>query len=206
MKRTALLLALSVVGCAHATDSEVIAVAEKPQTIAAIDTVDTTRLLPEGQGTAEAAQRALAELLAAHLGTVGIVRAPVAPDAVVADLPAPGWAVRARLVMKPELFCLVTLEPIATQPKEQAVAAAPWSVLDAWDQVHRGLIQLAPPKLPPLPPDRFARLRAEATAAVQHDPPLTIVEYKRAPRPITDAPDRPYYTPPTEDSGLRAKP
>jgi hypothetical protein len=194
--KPSLAVVLFAVGCAHATDSQIIAVADKPSTLMTVDTVDTARLRSDQTSAAEAAH-ALVELMAAQMATVGMVRAPVGDEEIAVELPAPGWVLRARLAMRPELFCVLTLEPLATQPTLHAVTAAPWSVHDAFERVHRGLLSLRPPREPPMPPPRFARLRREATVAAQanRDPSLTQHEYKRTPRPISEQPERPYYTP-----------
>jgi hypothetical protein len=193
--------ALGVAGCGHVKDSQIISLAEKPSTIMIVDTIDTARLRSDENTKPEAAARELAELIAAHMATVGIVHAPVSSANITVELPAPGWLLRARLSMRPELFCMLTLEPLATQPAEHAVQAAPWSVLDAFERVHRGVIALRPPKELPIPLERFNRLREEATMAAteNRDPPLTQNEYMRTPRPISEQPDRPYYTPPASD-------
>jgi hypothetical protein len=204
----AVLLTVAAVGCAHVKDAQVIAVAERPSTIASIDTIDTARLRSDETTRPETAARELAELIAAHMAVVGIVRAPVSSADITVELPAPGWILRARLAMRPELFCMLTLEPLATQPTERAVEAAPWSVLDAFDRVHRGVISLLPPREPPIPLARFSRLRQEATVAAQanRDPPLTQVEYRRTARPISEAPERPYYTPTSDAAGASERP
>jgi hypothetical protein len=200
MKPSLALVAIAVAGCAHAKDSQIIASAEKPSTLMSVDTVDIARLRSDENTTPDTAARALAELIAAHMATVGIVRAPVSSSVITVELPAPGWLLRARLSMRPELFCLLTLEPIATQPTEHAVVAAPWSVQDAFDRVHRGVVSLRPPRDQPIPIARFNRLRQEATVAAQanRDPALTPLEYRRTPRPISEQPERPYYTPSTD--------
>ena len=207
-RSVALGVALGASGCAHVQEAKVVAVVEKPSTIVSIDTVDTARLRSDETTQPETAARELAELIAEHMATVGIVRVPVSSDDITVELPAPGWILRARLVMRPELFCKLTLEILATQPTEHGVLAAPWSVHDAFDSVHRGVISLRPPRDPPMPPARFSRLRHEATAAEQanRDPPLTPVEYRRTPRPISQAPERPYYTPTTDATNVSDTP
>jgi hypothetical protein len=208
MKPLVLCAALVLSACAHVAESQVIATSEKSSTIVNIDTVDTARLRSDENTQPEVAARQLAELIAAHMATVGIVRAPVSNEDITVELPAPGWVLHARLAMRPELFCMLTLEPLATLPTEHAVQAAPWSVLDALDRVHRGVLSLRPPRDPPIPPARFARLREEATAAAQanRDRPLTPVEYRRTPRPISQQPDRPYYTPSTDTTNSMESP
>jgi hypothetical protein len=105
---------------------------------------------------------------------------------------------RARIAPRPELFCQVTLEPLALAPSEHAVAAAPWSVHDALARVRRGLETLRPPRDPAMDARRFARLRDEASQAARagHDPLLTPAEFVRTPRPIrSEGADAPYYAP-----------
>jgi hypothetical protein len=113
---------------------------------------------------------------------------------------------RARIVPKPEMLCQVSIEPVVTQPSEHPATAAPWSVHDAFAEVRRFVVTLKPAKLPPMAPARFARLRAEATAAASanRDPLLSQTEFARVPRPITDeGTDKPYYVPSSEPSTLQ---
>jgi len=205
MRRLILLLLAAAGGCAHPHEAEVVASYEPRATIGQTFTADTTRLIPSGTpATNEEGVKALAALLDDHLAGVGQLR----PDKnanghidLVAELPAPGWALHVRITPKPELLCLVTIEPIATQPDEHAVDATPWSVQDAFETVRRRATTLLPAKLPPMDPARFARLRAEAAeaAADGRDPLLKPSEYVRVPRPISrEGSDAPYYTPPAE--------
>jgi hypothetical protein len=193
---------LFAVGCGHAHEAEVVSSVESRATIGQTLTVDTTRLQA---AAGDEGVVALTTLLAQHLGAFGQLR-PIARSAdridIVADLPAPGWALRARITPKPEQLCFVALEPLATQPNEHAVDAAPFSVQDAFDEVRRRIPPLSPSKLPPMSPERFARLRAEASeaAAAGRDPLLTPAEYVRMPRPLSaEGTDRPYLVPPTAD-------
>ena len=193
-------LALLATACGHAHEAEVVSTFEPKATIGQSFTADTTRLAP----SADAGQKALIELLEGQLAAVGQPRPDVVtPDHIdlVADLPAPGYALRVRVTPKPDNLCLVMIEPIATQPNDHAVDAAPWSVQDAFEIVRRRAPTLLPSKLPPMPPARFTRLREEATEAAQagHDPALSPSEYVRVPRPISrEGEDTPYYTPPEQ--------
>jgi hypothetical protein len=203
-----ILLALLAAGCAHPHEAEVVASYEPRATIGQAFTADTTRLVPNtNTASGEEGQKALAELLDGQLAAFGQPR-PHKPVRnadgtttleLAVDLPAPGWALRARLVPKPEQMTFVMLEPITTTPDEHAVAQAPWSVLEAFEQVRRRAVALLPSKLPPMEPARFTRLRAEAAeaAAQSRDPLLTPAEYVHVPRPISsEGTDAPYYTPP----------
>lgn len=208
MTRCWILLALGAAACGHAHDAEVVSSIEPRATIGQTFTADTTRVMASGSGGDGV--RALAALLDDHLAAVGKVR----PDKyvrtpkgettsldLVADLPAPGWALRARIIPKPEQMCLVIVEPLATQPNEHPVDSAPWSVHDAFESVRRYAPTLSPSKLQPMDDARFARLRAEAAAAAANgsDRLLTASEYVRVPRPITsEGSDRPYFVPPAE--------
>lgn len=202
--RASLLVPLFVAaGCAHPHDAEVVASYEPRATIGQSFTADTTRLVAGSAATGDAGKKALAALLRDELSAVGQLRPDKSGDGhldLVADLPAPGWALHARITPKPELLCQVTIEPIATQPSEHAVDATPWSVQEAFESVRRHAPSLSPTKLPPMDPARFARLRAEAAdaASAGHDPLLTPSEYVRVPRPISrEGSDAPYYTPPS---------
>jgi N-acetyl-beta-hexosaminidase len=197
---------LFAVACGHAHEAEVVSSYEPRATIGQTFTVDTTRL---SAAAGDEGVVALTTLLATHLGAVGQLR-PVNRAAdrvdVIADLPAPGWALRARITPKPENLCLVAVEPIATQPTEHAVDSAPFSVQDAYDEVRRRIPPLSPSKLPPMSPERFARLRAEAAAAAAEgkDPLLTPTEYVRVPRPLSsEGEDRPYLVPPSADESQK---
>ena len=212
MRRWMLLL-LAAAACAHPHEAEVVATYEPRATIGQTFTADTTRLVPSGTAaTNEEGEKALAALLDDHLAAVGQLRPDKRADGyvdLVADLPAPGWALHVRITPKPELLCLVIIEPIATQPDEHAVDATPWSVQDAFETVRRRAATLQPAKLLPMDPARFARLRAEAAeaAAAGRDPLLKPSEYVRVPRPISnEGSDAPYYTPQpeaTEESAPR---
>jgi hypothetical protein len=197
---------VSLAGCRPPKEAEIVASVEPRATIGANVTADTTRL-QSTPATAEAGTRALVAVLSTNLATVGILRDDKSDGThldLVADLPAPGFALRARITPKPDLFCQVMLEPIAV-PDGRSVSAAPWSVHAAFDEVRRRLSTLQTSKLPPMTQAQFARLRAEAAAAAEanKDPLLTSQEYVRVPRPISDeGPDRPYWTPPAEPSGL----
>ena len=213
MTRTIVALALLAAGCGHTKEAEVTAAVEPPPTIVFYFTADTARV-QSGAPSAAGGVRALATLIAAHFATVGTLRstAPPAgagPATVIVDLPAPGWALRARLEPKPELFAQVTLEPIATEPTDHPVVAAPRRVQRAYDDARLALAAMRPPTPPPMDPARCARLRAEATAAAREDrdPLLTPSEYVRIPRPISsEGPDAPYYTPPQgSESSLLSK-
>ena len=203
MTRTLLLPLVAVLAsCAHPHDAEVVTTYEPRATIGQSFTADTSRLVANGTAaTSEEGTKALAALLRDHLAAVGQLRPDKSADGhvdLVADVPAPGWALRARITPKPELLCQVTIEPIATQPNEHAVDATPWSVQDAFETVRRRAPSLLPAKSPPMDPVRFARLRAEAAEAASagHDPLLTPSEYVRVPRPISrEGSDAPYYTP-----------
>jgi hypothetical protein len=202
MRTLLLTLLFAAAGCGHAHEAEVVSSYEPRATIGQTITVDTTRL---GAASGDDGVVALTTLLAQHLAAVGQLR-PVARAAdrvdIIVDLPAPGWALRARILPKPEQLALVVIEPLATTPNERAVNVAPFSVQDAYDQVRRHIPPLQPSKLPPMDPARFARLRAEATDAANagRDPLLTPEEYVRVPRPLSaEGTDRPYLVPPTGD-------
>jgi hypothetical protein len=205
MRRWMWLLVAAAAGCAHPHDAEVVASYEPRASIGQTFTADTPRLVPSGApATNEAGAKALAALFDEYLAAVGQVRPDKSADGhvdLVADLPAPGWALRVRMTPKPDFLCLVILEPIATQPDEHAVDAAPWSVQDAFETVRRRALTLLPATLPPMDAARFARLRAEAAAAAAdgRDPLLKPSEYVRVPRPISrEGSDAPYYTPQPE--------
>jgi hypothetical protein len=208
MRTVVAVVVIGAAGCGHTKEAEVISAVEPEATIGFSFTADTTRL-QSGAATNEAGVKALRDLLADQLAVVGQLRADrTAADHldVIADLPAPGWALRARIRPNPELLCQVSIEPVALEPAEHTVRTAPWSVQDAFDQVRRRATTLQPAKVPPMEPARFARLRAEATAAAAEgrDPLLSPADFVRIPRPITsEGVDRPYYVPPVEPSTLK---
>ena len=201
MRQWILLGALVGAGCGHAHEAEVVSSYEPRATIGQTFTADTTRLGGDAATSEAAGLKALTELIDGQLAAVGQLR----PDKhegdhidLVADLPAPGWALHVRITSKGELLNLVVIEPIATQPKEHAVDAAPWSVQEAFELVRRRAPTLLPSKFPPMSGARFARLRAEAAAASAEgrDPALSPSEYVRVPRPISrEGEDAPYYAP-----------
>ncbi|MDB4965668.1 MAG: hypothetical protein JWN44_1357 [Myxococcales bacterium] len=198
----------AVAGCHPPKDAEIVSSLDTRATIGFAFTADTTRLQPAEQPSGEAGVRALAAVLSSHLASVGILRDDKADGVhldIVADLPAAGFALRARLTPKLDLLCQVTIEPIATGADEHPVSAAPWSVHNAFEDVHRRVATLQPSKQAPMAQAQFARLRAEAAlaAGANKDPWLTPAEYVRVPRPISDeGPDRGYWVPPSEPSGL----
>lgn len=206
--RRSIVLLLLVAGCGHAHEAEVVSSYQARATIGQAFTADTTRLVPNANTmTSEEGIKALATLLDDQLSTVGQLRSDKTTRnadgtttlELEADLPAPGWALRARLQPKPEQMCFVLLEPIATKPNEHAVDAAPWSVQEAFETVRRNAVTLMPAKLSPMDAARFARLRQEAAeaAAAGRDPLLSPAEYVRVPRPLTsEGADAAYYTPP----------
>jgi hypothetical protein len=206
MRRGSICLALCLAACGHAHEAEVVSSFEPKATLGQTFTADTTRLA----ANADAGQKALIELLEGQLAAVGKPRPDVVgPEHIdlVTDLPAPGYALRARVTPKPDNLCLVMIEPLATQPNDHAVDAAPWSVQEAFEIVRRRAPTLLPSKLPPMPPARFARLREEATDAAKagRDPALSPSEYVRVPRPISrEGEDTPYYTPPAQTKDLPA--
>ena len=201
MRQWILLGALVGAGCGHAHEAEVVSSYEPRATMGQSFTADTTSLGGDAATNEAAGVKALTELLDGQLAAVGQLR----PDKhegdhidLVADLPAPGWALRARVTPKAEALCQVMLEPLATTPNEHTVDAAPWSVQEAFEVVRRRAPTLLPSKLPPMEPARFARLRAEAAeaAAQGRDPSLSPSEYVRTPRPISrEGEEAPYYVP-----------
>jgi hypothetical protein len=203
--RTYVALLLVAGGCAHAKDAEVIDAVEATATIRLSLIADTSRLqsaVPSG----ESGLRALGNIVADHLATVGQPRAPEVSStrwSMTVELPAPGWVLRAQIFSQAELLCQVLVEPLATAPNEHAVTAAPWSVQDALAQVERGLHTLQPSKTPKMDAVRFARLRAQAEAALREgaDAPLTPEAYVHTARPISsDGLEAPYYAPRSEPS------
>jgi hypothetical protein len=201
-------LAVAVSACAHAKPAEVVATVEAPNTIVRYMTIDTARLA-EAAGGEAGTERALAALIEAHLATVGQPRGISAGGDyldVVADLPAPGYALRARITPKSEMLCAVTVEPLGN---EQPLTSAPWSVHDALSELTRGLSSLTRPRRPAMSRNRFARLHAEASAAAHagRDPALTPEEYVRVPRSISnEGDDAPYHVPPQIGDQLRQAP
>jgi hypothetical protein len=198
--RTILICAFVTAACAHQKESQVVAAAEPPETLYHTFTADTARLTSDPNDTATFP--ALVSLVERQLAVVGKPRPNEQrgeQTIVAVDLPAPGWALRARLSPKPEQLCQVTLEPIALAPSEHTVTAAPWSVQRALEDVRRDAMLLKEPRDPPMAPARWQRLRVEAqeAAAAGRDPLLTPNEFVRVPRPITrEGTDAPYYTPP----------
>ncbi len=209
MRTMMLCAALALAGCGHAREAEVVSAYEPRATIGQIFTADTTRVHPPGGASPDAGVKALTEIFATHLAAVGQLR-PEQRSAdhidLVADLPAPGWALRVRVTPKPEQLCLVSIEPLATAPSEHTVDATPWSVQDAFEELRRRAPALQPSTLQPMDAARFARLRAEAAAAAAagKDPSLTPSEFVRVPRPLSsEGPDRPYVVPPSVDDSQR---
>jgi hypothetical protein len=201
-------LVLAFAGCAHPKEAELVASVEAPSTIVHFLTVDTARLPGVGPGD-ESGEKALAALLESYLATVGQPRGRVAAHDhldVIADLPAPGYALRARISPKSELLCAVALEPLKDN---QPLTAAPWSVHDALSELRRSVSALSPPRRPAMTRANFVRLTHEAAQAerAHRDPPMTPEEYVRVPRSISnEGADAPYHVPPVIGTELKAAP
>jgi hypothetical protein len=198
---------LVVVGCHPPKDAEVVSAVDPHATIGASFHLDLLRL-PAAAPTSDAAVTALASIVSTHLATIGLLRDNKRDGTyvdVVADLPAPGFALRARISPEPDQQCRLLLEPITASADAHPVAAAPFSVHLAFDDVRRHLASLRPARQAPMSQAQFARLRAEAAvaASANRDPPITSAEYARVPRPIGDDAERPYALPPTDPSTLK---
>src|SRR5439155_17959591 len=104
-------------GCRPPKDAEIVSSVEARATIGVSFAADTTRLQPAASQSSEAGTRALAAVLSSHLAAAGILRDDKSENGhldLVADLPAPGYALRVRLTPKADLLCQVTIEPITS--------------------------------------------------------------------------------------------
>lgn len=157
--------------------------------------IDTMRL---ARGAADG-QWSVAGLVEKHLATVGLVRPGKTRDdtiTLLADLPTPGYALRARVQPRPEQFCHLELEVISL-PGERAVDAAPFWAVRALEESAGGIETLQPPRRRALDDARFARLHAQAArlAAQGRDPPITAEDYIHAARPLTGNVPEDYFAP-----------
>ena len=156
--------------------------------------LDTVRL----QRGARDDQWTVAGLVERHLATVGLVRPGEKKDdtiTLLADLPTPGYALRAIIQPRPEQFCHLEVE-VVQQPSGKRVDAAPWWVVHSLDEAMRNVETLAPPRFRAMDDVRFAKLHAEAAQAQARgeDRLMTWDEYLHAPRPLQAMPDD-YYIP-----------
>ena len=122
---------------------------------------------------------------------------------IIAEAPAPGFAVRATIEQRPDDYCMVNLEAVALTP-----GSAPTTALEAPYSVHFGLAaarsaiqEMRPGSWPVLSAERFTILRQQATelAARGEDASMDEATFARTPRAIERADDPPrYFAPPSD--------
>jgi hypothetical protein len=167
--------------------------------------VDTLRWKKDG---ASGAQR-FAEYVNTHLLSVGMpTGGPAITGALVnrVKLPSPGYVLRVRIKARADDFCNVVID-LVSEPGETQVERAPFSALQAFEAVHQGISSFLPARLGPLGEGRHAKLSAQAVqlGAEGKDPPMTMVEYKRVPRPVQLVPQDEYWVPSSLESVVAPK-
>jgi hypothetical protein len=201
---------LGAPGCAHRT--ELRSASERPAVAGLRYTlqIDATRLT---RGTGLPPVAAVAQLVEDNLLRFFRLRGDQPPgDAVrremLAESPAPGYAVRVLIEARPDDYCLVGLETVQLREGQPstAVTLVPYSVHHALQAIRASLAALRTVPRPPLSPDRFETLRKQASelAARGEDPPIDDATFARTPRPLEkmDEPAR-YYAPSQTESTLR---
>jgi hypothetical protein len=190
-------------GCAHPPETKNAVVSELPRSLERRIEVDTQRL---ARGP-DRDQWTVAGFVEKHLAVEGLIRPGKTREdtlTLMVDLPTPGYALRARIEPRPEQFCRVTLDVIATDRGDQPVEKAPWWAIRALESVGRGIDTLGPPKRPPMDDVRFARLHAAASKlrGSDEDPPITMEDYIHSPRPLVAGAAEEYFAPPTGPSQI----
>jgi hypothetical protein len=201
MRRIWVLALILAAGCAAPRDAKVVAEPQPLPTLTNALQVDTTRLAAAAGGDGLAALRALLLQHFAAFAAAPVEHTSSGETALVAELPADGYRLRARTAPREDQYALVTLDLLeGSEAEAKPAMRAPWSAIDALHSVAAGLAALRPPRRPPLSPSDFQRLHAQAIELKQRglDPPLDETEYVRAPRPLSaEGANAPYYAPPT---------
>jgi hypothetical protein len=190
-----------LMGCATQKETQQVVMPQAPTPLAHHFEVDTARL-PRGAGSDV---WTVAGLVERHLAVEGLVhpgKKEQDTQVLVADLPTPGYALRARISPRPEQFCHVEIDLIDTRDGKH-VEKAPWWSIHALDVVQRGLDTLQPPRRPAIDANRFAGLHAQAAQLAQEnaDPPLTLEEYVHVPTRLESQAPTEYYAPPPSQTG-----
>jgi hypothetical protein len=203
--KTIWLLCALLAGCRSAPEARV--VNELPVETGVLHQfdVDTLRWKKDG---ASGAKR-FAEFVDTHLLSVGMPESgPAIAGAMVSrvKLPSPGYVLRVRIKPRADDFCNVVID-LVSAPGETQVERAPFSAFQAFEAVHQGITSFLPPRLGPLGEGRLAKLAAQAVqlGAEGKDPPMTLVEYKRVPRPVQLVPQDEYWVPPSTESIVAPK-
>jgi hypothetical protein len=196
-----LVLCLMLVGCATQKEAQQVVMPEAPTPLSHHLEVDTARL-PRGAGSDV---WTVAGLVERHLAVEGLVhpgKKEQDTQVLVAELPTPGYALRARISPRPEQFCHVEIDLVDTRDGSH-VEKAPWWAIHALDQVQRGLDTLQPPRRPAINETRFADLHAQAAELAQQgvDPPLTLEQYVHVPTRIESQAPTEYWAPPASQNG-----
>jgi hypothetical protein len=202
--RHAALCLLVLTACKTPQEAREVRVLEPPKGLQQSLEIDPVRFAHAGHH----GPSALAVMLDLHLGAWGLVRQhppdpqPPKGQAYVlkrsAQLPAPGYALDARIEVREDELCRVVLSIVSATdgtPQERA----PFSAIHAMDQTHAGLGLFRAPRLAAMTDARFAKLAAQAADAAKKglDQPLTRYEYARLPRPLdVDHPEIYYYPQP----------
>ncbi len=187
----------SATGCAVREAKVTDSAESAQQRIAHSLDIDTTRLAGSGGD----GYHVVEQLVTKHLATIGQLRAPRVTQErieVIADLPTPRHALRAKIEKRPDDYCLLVIEAVRfDDDKETVVPEAPWWVIDALETVYREVRELGAPRRPAMSKDRFEQLRAQAEefGAKGQDGPITPTAYVRSPHPIGRGDDAPYWAP-----------
>lgn len=204
--RISLLLAglLALPACKHAPDAHTVKEVSGPSGLSYLNEVDATRL---ERSTGLAAVPSVAQLLRQELAPFFRVRDGVAATEehveLIAESPAPGYAVKVQVEARPDDFCVVSFTTVKQQDdgSMEGVSLAPYSIHFALWNVRNALSSLRPVNRPALDDETFEILRKQAAEARSRggDQPIDEVTYARTPRPIERGDSGPrYFAPPVE--------
>ncbi len=167
--------------------------------------VDASRI---ERGTGLAAVPALVRLLEDELAPFFRAAAKGAATnehaEIIAEAPAPGYAVRAVVDARPDDFCVVTLAIVRLLDGNatQDVSLAPYSLHFGFTAVRRALVSLSSISRPALDDATFASLRKQASEARARgdDQPMDQSTFARTPLPLERSDQPPHYFAPVVDA------
>jgi hypothetical protein len=195
------MICLFLFGCASQKEAQQVVIPTPPPSLSYYLEIDTARL---SRG-AESGQWTVRGMVERHLATEGLVRPGKKEqdtDVLLAELPSPGYALRARISPRPEQYCHLEID-LVDPATGKHVDKAPWWAIHALESTQRGIGTLDAPHRDKITDERFARLHAQAAelAGAGKDPPLTLEEYERVPKRLESRSGSEYYSPPPSVTG-----
>jgi hypothetical protein len=198
------MICLLLCSCATQKEAQSVVIPAAQPTLSHYLEIDTARL----QRGAESGQWTVSGMVERHLAVEGLVRPgkkELDSEVLLAELPSPGYALRARISPRPEQYCHLELDLVESASGKH-VDRAPWSAIQSFETAYRGIATLDAPSHPKLDDERFAKLHAQAArlASEGRDPALTWDEYVKVPKRLqTSGGD--YYAPPPSVTGVPAE-